>query len=293
MGTIKLFLAFFFFISNSFISFGKPSYKKGIFSDSSLKNFNVRGIRPGSPEQRLLNLIYENYREEYLREKATHLSYKLKQLYKKRSDSLSLLLSGSQSFSETGELTHFSVIQHIASDVTSNVFEDNTHYLIRFSKGGTDVGVISLPYPMVFVDKVKLQAPKGWISKGGYFEYDKTFANDNDLSRIGRQRIQIYELLKDDKLNLEQDVLSSSGLGDQDLKKKFVYELKDGFTYETHINNQKVDCRCAGGTVFSERTSLQTDIVRCSYCSGRGYHLGQIPFIASWSNRLPSGISRY
>lgn len=293
MSAVRLALAFFFIISNSYTSLGKPSYKKGIFSDSSLKNFNLRGIRPGSPEQRLLNLIFENYREDYLREIATHISYKLKQLYKKRADSLSLLLSGSQSFSETGELTHFSVIQHIASDVTSNIFEDNTHYLIRFNKGGTDVGVLSLPYPMVFVDKVKLQAPKGWISKGGYFEYEKIFANDNDLSRIGRQRIQIYELLKDDKLNLKQDVLSSSGLGDQDLKKKFVYELKDGLTYETHINNQKVDCSCAGGTVFSKRTSLHTDIVKCSYCSGRGYRLSQIPFIASWSNKLPSGISRY
>ena len=280
MRIIYLISAFFFLTSNAFITFAKPSYKNGVFSDSSLKNFNVRGIRPGSSEQRILNLIYENYRDEYLHGIATS-------LYKKRSDSLRLLLSGSKSFSKTEALTHFTVIQHIASDVTLNVVQDNTHYLIRFDNGGSDVGVISLPYPMVFVDKVKLQAPRGWISKGGYFEYDKIFANDNDLSRVGRQRIQIYELLKDDKSQL----LSSSGFGDKDLKKKFVDELKNGSTFETHINNQKVDCRCADGRVFRERTSLHTDIIRCSYCSGRGYHLGQIRFVTSWSNQLPSGIS--
>jgi len=293
MRIIYLILALFCLTSKNFITFGKPSYKNGVFSDSSLKNFNVRGIRPGSSEQRILNLIYENYRDEYLYDVATSLSNKLNQLYKKRSDSLRLLLSGSKSFSKTEALIQFTVIQHIASDVTLNVVQDNTHYLIRFDNVASDVGVISLPYPMVFVDKVKLQAPRGWISKGSYFEYDKIFANDNDLSRVGRQRIQIYELLKDDKLEMKQEVLSSSGLDDKDLRKKFVDELKNGSTFETHINNQKVDCRCADGKVFSERTSLQTDIIRCSYCSGRGYHLGRIRFVTSWSNQLPSGISSY
>jgi hypothetical protein len=281
MQIIYLILAL-FLTSNSFITFGKPSYKNGVFSDSSLKNLNVRGIRPGSSEQKILSLIYENYRDDYIYGVATS-------LYKERSDSLRFLLSGSKAFSKTEALTHFTVIQHIASHVTLNVDQDNTHYLIRFDNGSSDVGVISLPYPMVFVDGEKLQAPKDWFSKGGYFEYDKIFANDNDLSRVGRQRIQIYELLKDDKLQL----LSSSGLDDKDLKKKFVDELKNGSTFETHINNQKVDCRCADGRVFSERTSLHTDIISCSNCSGRGYHLRQIRFVTSWSNDLPSGISNY
>ena len=226
-----------------------------------------------------------------------------------------LLISPKSSTEIQGEL--FKVIQYIDPSTTVGYNSKNTSYLCRDSTGS--ILLLNFPYPIILGDGDLLHIPPGWIKESGAFDYRKVGLSDLDASILGRQRVRLLKILDLDPnalhelslLNsrikkIDEDIQTSSHKHEQEvldlknnskdqltkksLQKYFLSELKTGRHFSVKLDKQKIDCSCAKGRVFQKKSSLQTELVSCYKCSGKGYLLNSLIFKVCWDNSSRPGL---
>ena len=211
----------------------------------------------------------------------------------------------------------FEVIQYIDPTTTVGHNSKNTSYLCRDSTGS--ILLLNFPYPIFLGDGDLLKIPPGWIEESGAFDYSKVGLPDLDASILGRQRVRLLKILDLDPNALhdlslfnsrikkidediqtsthkhEKDVLdlkenSKDQLTNKSLQKYFLSQLKTGRHFSVKLDKLKIDCSCAKGRVFQKKSSLQTELVSCFKCSGKGYSLNSLIFEVCWDNSSRPGL---
>lgn len=276
-----------------------------MFENARLQTFNVWGVRSGHIHQTILLNLFEIWRQE-ISNSAKDLvqdfkNQKLREFEFKRSRALKdKFLNPSSSNRNPSEIL-YTVIQYLDPKDTEGVDSENTSYLCRSPDGR--IMALSLPYRITLVDGDMLTIPSDWVSENGSLSYYKTNPNDDDLSRTGRQRVRHWDIIdKDpDYFQLKNQLVTElARLNDEyilsnkkELQKVFISNLKEGIVYDIRLPSQKIDCYCAKGELFRKKSSLQTEIVTCSSCNGKGTFLGEILFKVVWNNKISSGPSKY
>ena len=83
---------------------------------------------------------------------------------------------------------------------------------------------------------------------------------------------------------------SKDQLTKKSLQKYFLSELKIGRHFSVKLEKLKIDCTCAKGRVFKKKSSLQTELVSCYKCSGKGYLLDSLIFEVCWDSSSRPGL---
>lgn len=211
----------------------------------------------------------------------------------------------------------FEVIQYIDPTTMAGINSRNTYYLCRNSKGS--VLLLDFPYPIFLVDGDLLKIPRGWTEESGVFNYTKIGLPDLDASILGRQRVMSLKILDLDpstphelatfnsRINkIDEDIQTSTHTHEKEvldlknnlkdhltkksLQKYFLSEIKTGRHFSVKIDKLKIDCSCAKGRVFQKKSSLQTELVSCDKCSGKGYLLDSLTFEVCWDNSSKPGL---
>ena len=262
----------------------------------------------------------ESNKNQYLEliEKSNQLKLEIKNKFiSKRSEVLKnfFLISPKSSTKIQDEL--FEVIQYIDPTIMVGYNSKNTYYLCRDSAGS--ILLLNFPYPIFFGDGDLLKIPLGWTEASGAFDYRKVGLPDLDASILGRQRVRVLQILdldpnaphelslfnsrmkkidediQNSSLKHEKEVLdlknnSKDQLTKKSLQKYFLSELKTGRNFLVKLDKLKIDCSCAKGRVFQKKSSLQTELVNCYKCSGKGYLLNSLTFEVCWDNSSRPGL---
>ena len=74
-------------------------------------------------------------------------------------------------------------------------------------------------------------------------------------------------------------------------QQEFLEKVKNGVTpLFVKVRNSKIQCSCSNGKVFKKKTGLQSLIVDCSICEGKGYSIGTINYRLFYSKYKLGGV---
>lgn len=74
-------------------------------------------------------------------------------------------------------------------------------------------------------------------------------------------------------------------------QQEFLEKVKNGVTpLFVKVRNSKIQCSCSNGKVFKKKTGLQSLIVDCSICKGKGYSIGTINYRLFYSKYKLGGV---
>lgn len=210
----------------------------------------------------------------------------------------------------------FEVIQYFDPTTMVGINSRNTYYLCRNFTGS--VLLLNFPYPILLADGDLLQIPRGWTKESGFYNYSKV-GLDLEASILGRQRVRLLQIMDlepsaphelaifNSRINkIDEDIQTSTHTHEKEmldlqnnskdqltkksLQKYFLSEIKTGRHFSVKVDRLKIDCSCAKGRVFQKKSSLQTELVSCDKCSGKGYILDSLTFKICWDNSSKPGL---
>jgi len=247
-----------------------------------INDFNVRGINRGTKNQQILILAFDRHYENQRYRSSDSTELILAHESKMRSAFLSEAFMGNP--------------EHVRKDKDAfTVLEElilPNHYLCEDNE--SKQLVFKLPYKMNFPKGSKLFFTPSWFTPAGTYKHQPKGLSVDGVSFKKAIQIPIISVLADDMKKLAEIVKNDPNKSPNYnfAQQQFINFLRSGKSQNITLPDQQVDCDCGNGRVFKPRTSLQTDIVRCKRCVGKGYLLRHVKLNLFWRNNLPPGLSQ-